>query len=94
MTNNLLSCGNVTLSRGDYTLTGPDGNTRLANKEFQMLEMLISLGVLGLGNDDAAHLVAQHGFADLHFPLIALVTLGDQDLVAASRCLALDAVEN
>ena len=41
MTNNLLSCGNVTLSRGDYTLTGPDGNTRLANKEFQMLEMLM-----------------------------------------------------
>ncbi len=41
MTNNLLSCGNVTLSRGDFTLTGPDGNTRLANKEFQMLEMLM-----------------------------------------------------
>ena len=41
MTNNLLSCGNVTLSRGDFTLTGPKGNTRLANKEFQMLEMLM-----------------------------------------------------
>lgn len=41
MTNNLLSCGNVTLSRGDYTLTGPEGSLRLANKEFQMLEMLM-----------------------------------------------------
>jgi len=41
MTNNLLTFGNVTLSRGDYTLSAPDGSTRLANKEFQMIEMLM-----------------------------------------------------
>ena len=41
MTNNLLTFGNVTLSRGDYTLSAPGGSLRLANKEFQMLEMLM-----------------------------------------------------
>lgn len=33
--------GNVSLSRTDFTLTGPEGSARLANKEFQMLEMLM-----------------------------------------------------
>ena len=38
---NDLRCGNVSLSRTDYTLSGPDGTAKLANKEFQMLEMLM-----------------------------------------------------
>ncbi len=38
---NDLRCGNVSLSRTDFTLTGPDGTAKLANKEFQMLEMLM-----------------------------------------------------
>ena len=33
--------GNVSLSRTDFTLTGPEGSAHLANKEFQMLEMLM-----------------------------------------------------
>ena len=37
-----LRCGNTSLSRTDYTLTGPDGTAKLANKEFQMLEMLMA----------------------------------------------------
>lgn len=37
-----LHCGNISLSRTDYTLTGPDGTVKLANKEFQMLEMLMA----------------------------------------------------
>lgn len=37
-----LHCGNVSLSRTDYTLTGPGGTVKLANKEFQMLEMLMA----------------------------------------------------
>ncbi|HBI51342.1 MAG: response regulator transcription factor [Ruminiclostridium sp.] len=41
LTDTLLKAGNVTLSRSDYTLTGPDGNIRLANKEYQMLEMMM-----------------------------------------------------
>ncbi|MBO6232166.1 MAG: response regulator transcription factor [Ruminiclostridium sp.] len=41
MTNNLLQYGNVGLDRGDFSLTGPDGSMRLANKEFQMLEMMM-----------------------------------------------------
>ena len=56
--------------------------------------MVIALGVLGLGDDDAAHLVAEHRFTDFHLPLIALVALGHDDLVAARRGLALDAVED
>ena len=37
-----LTFGNATLSRSTYLLTTPTGETRLTNKEFQMLEMLMS----------------------------------------------------
>ncbi|HCU56270.1 MAG TPA: DNA-binding response regulator [Clostridiales bacterium] len=37
-----LSFGNVTLSRSTYILSTPQGEVRLTNKEFQMLEMLLS----------------------------------------------------
>ena len=37
-----LSYGNVTLSRSTYILSTPEGEVRLTNKEFQMLEMLLS----------------------------------------------------
>ena len=37
-----LTYGNCTLSRSTYILSTPEGKTRLANKEFQMLEMLMS----------------------------------------------------
>jgi len=37
-----LTCGNCTLSRSTYLLSTPEGETRLTNKEFQMLEMLMS----------------------------------------------------
>ena len=37
-----LSFGNCTLSRSTYILSTPEGSVRLANKEFQMLEMLMS----------------------------------------------------
>jgi len=36
-----LKAGNVTLSRVDYTMRGPGGEARLANKEFQIMEMLM-----------------------------------------------------
>ncbi len=41
LTDNLLRFGNISLSRGDYSLSGPEGAVRLANKEFQMLEMMM-----------------------------------------------------
>ena len=37
-----LTFGNCTLSRSTYLLTTPEGEARLTNKEFQMLEMLMS----------------------------------------------------
>ena len=37
-----LTYGNVTLSRSTYLLSTPSGETRLTNKEFQMLEMLLA----------------------------------------------------
>jgi len=37
-----LTYGNCTLSRATYILSTPEGETRLTNKEFQMLEMLMS----------------------------------------------------
>ncbi len=37
-----LTYGNCTLSRSTYILSTPEGEVRLANKEFQILEMLMS----------------------------------------------------
>ena len=37
-----LTCGNCSLSRATYILSTSEGSVRLANKEFQMLEMLMS----------------------------------------------------
>lgn len=41
LTDNNLTFGNLTLRRADYTLSGPKGETRLANKEYQIMEMLM-----------------------------------------------------
>lgn len=37
----VLRFGKLTLNRANYELSGPKGNFRLANKEFQMMEMLM-----------------------------------------------------
>lgn len=42
MQSNDLTWGNITLHRGDCSLSGPNGSIKLASKEFQMLEMLLS----------------------------------------------------
>ena len=36
-----ISCGKVTLDCASYDLSGPGGSTKLAGKEFQMMEMLM-----------------------------------------------------
>ncbi len=41
-TSNVLSFGNVTLDRLTFEINTPDGSVRLSNKEYQMLEMLMS----------------------------------------------------
>ena len=41
-TGSLLSCGNITLNRSTFEVSSPKATLRLANKEFQMLEMLMS----------------------------------------------------
>ena len=38
---NVLSFADISLNRDDYTLNGPKGSLRLANKEFQMMEMMM-----------------------------------------------------
>ena len=40
--NSKLQIGNVTLDRATYELSTTSGSYRLANKEFQMMEMLMS----------------------------------------------------
>ena len=40
-TDKTLTCGKVTLDCSSYDLSGPGGSVKLANKEFQMLEMLM-----------------------------------------------------
>lgn len=42
MTHNVLSFGNLTLDRASFELKSPQDSFRLANKEFQMLEMLMT----------------------------------------------------
>lgn len=37
-----MTVGNVTLDRASYTLSTPNGSLRLANKEFQMMELLMA----------------------------------------------------
>ncbi|MDO4623118.1 MAG: response regulator transcription factor [Eubacteriales bacterium] len=41
-TNSVLQFGNVMLDRATFELSAPGGSLRLANKEFQMLEMMMS----------------------------------------------------
>ena len=41
-TTSVLSVGNVTLDQASFELKGPGGSFRLANKEFQMLQMLMA----------------------------------------------------
>ncbi len=40
--NSKLSFGNISLDRSTFEISSPTGSFRLANKEFQMMEMLIS----------------------------------------------------
>lgn len=42
LTDNILSFGNITLDRSTFELKTKNGDFRLANKEFQMLEMLMA----------------------------------------------------
>lgn len=42
VTDSVLRCGNVRLDRSTYELSSEQGSFRLANKEFQMLEMLMT----------------------------------------------------
>jgi len=42
LTNPNITFRDLTLSRSDYLLSGPLGQVRLANKEYQMIEMLMS----------------------------------------------------
>ena len=42
LTDNILSLGDLSLSRSSSLLTGPKGEIRLANKEYQIIEMLLS----------------------------------------------------
>lgn len=37
----VLAVGNVTLNRATFELSSPSGSYRLANREFQMMEMLM-----------------------------------------------------
>ena len=37
-----LSYGNITLDRANFTLSSPQGNFRLANKEFQLMELFMA----------------------------------------------------
>lgn len=42
LTNPNVSFRDLTLSRADFLLSGPQGQVRLANKEYQMIEMLMT----------------------------------------------------
>ncbi len=42
ITDSLIKVGNTTLNRATYELSSPHGSFRLANKEYQMIEMLMA----------------------------------------------------
>ena len=42
LTDSKLQYGNISLDRASFTLSSPHGSFRLANKEFQMMDLLIS----------------------------------------------------
>lgn len=42
LSDTVLSFGNMNLDRANYELSGPEGSLKLANKEFQMMEMLMN----------------------------------------------------
>lgn len=42
LSDNILTFGNLSLDRSTYALSTPDGSFRLANKEYQMMEMLLA----------------------------------------------------
>lgn len=54
-TNSMLQMGNVTLDRATFELSTPTGKFRLANKEYQMLELLMS---------NPGHLIASERFME------------------------------
>lgn len=41
LSDNVLACGDLKLDRKTFTLEGPEGSVRLANKEYQVMEMLM-----------------------------------------------------
>ncbi|TCO70387.1 response regulator transcription factor [Marinisporobacter balticus] len=55
ITNSVLSFGNITLNRATFELKSTQGCFRLANKEFQMLEMMMT---------NPKHLIATEGFME------------------------------
>ena len=57
----------------------------------QHLEMVVSLGVLGLRHDDATHLILIEVITDGYFLFISLIALRHHHTIATSTCLFLDA---
>ena len=57
----------------------------------QHLEMVVSLGVLGLRHDDATHLILIEVITDGYFLIISLIALRHHHTIATSTCLFLDA---
>ena len=60
----------------------------------QLLEVLVVLRVLGLRDDDAAHLVLVERLADVHLAVVLLVALRHHDGIAARRRFLLDAAQH
>ncbi len=54
-TSSVLTVGNVSLNRATFELQSPKGSFRLANKEFQMMEMLMM---------NASHLISSERFME------------------------------
>jgi len=58
------------------------------------LEVVVLMGVLRLGDDNAANLVLIERPADLHFPLILLIALCHHDTITPCRCFLLNTRED
>lgn len=64
-TDSRLTLGNITLDRATFALSSPTGSFRLANREFQMLEMLLcSLGHVIPEDRFMERIWAQEGYTE------------------------------
>ena len=92
-TDSRLTLGNITLDRATFALSSPTGSFRLANREFQMLEMLLcSLGHVIPEDRFMERIWAQEGYTETSVVRIYISYL-QKKLKALHACVRIRTVQ-